>query len=148
MVNALNMTMPLKQDPHSQQELQKLKVAFANGVQQAIGDALAESELVHFARVVVIDDKYIQVLTEYDGDKTVYALFFLQKLPEVFKAIFALVEDAPAWEELSHPDVFLTLAQQFNVRSLGSKADDPEAGWLFSASGTKTVKDIKRALAK
>lgn len=148
MLHALNMTMPLKQDSHSQQELQKLKAAFAHGVQQAIGDALAESELVHFARVVVIDNKYIQVLTEYDGDKTTYALFFLEKLPKVFEAIFALVEGVPAWDQLQHPDKFLAAAEKFNVQSLGTKDDDPTAGWLFSAVGTKTVKDIKRALAK
>ncbi|VVO08284.1 hypothetical protein [Pseudomonas fluorescens] len=149
MIHALNMTMPLKQDPQSQQKLEKLKAGFAGGTQQMIGAALAKSELVHFARVLVIDNKYIQVLTEFDGDKTVYALFFLEELPGVFKAIFELVEDVPPWDELvSSPDLFFDVSQRFNVRALGTKEDDQATGWLFSAFGTKTVKDIKAALAK
>ncbi|MCO6690068.1 MULTISPECIES: hypothetical protein [Pseudomonas] len=149
MLNALNMTMPLKQDSESQQKLNALKAHFADGIQQKIGVALAKSEIVHFARVLIIDDKYIQVLTEFDGDKRVYAVFFLKQLPDVFKAIFELVEGAPSWDELEKSeDRFVEVAQSFNVRALGAKEDDPTAGWLFSAFDTKTVKDIKAALTK
>lgn len=149
MIHALNMTMPLKQDPQSQQALEKLKAGFAGGIQQKIGNALAKSNLVHFARVLVVDNKYIQVLTEYDGDKRVYAVFFLKELPDVFQAIFELVEGAPSWNELeSSEDLFVEVSQSFNLRALGTNDDDDEAGWLFSAFGTKTVKDIKTALAE
>lgn len=149
MLHALNMTMPLKQDAQSQQKLEALKANFANGIQQEIAEALAGSEIVHFARVLVIDNKYIQVLTEFDGDKHEYAVFFLRKLPTVFKAIFELVEGAPSWDQLAaSDDDFVDVASKLNVRALGTKEDDPDAGWLFSAFGTKTVKDIKEALAK
>jgi hypothetical protein len=30
---------------------------------------LRGSRIVHYARVLVIDDQYIQVITEFDGDK-------------------------------------------------------------------------------
>lgn len=67
MALGLNFTAPLKQDPESQQRLQQLAAAFAEQVQPMIDTALAKSELVHFARILVIDNKYIQVLTEFDG---------------------------------------------------------------------------------
>ena len=91
MITALNMTMPIKQDAETQQELKKLKAIFADHVQPKIDEALKKSELVHFARVLVIDDKYIQVITEFDGDKENYTEFFRTELNEVFKAIFALL---------------------------------------------------------
>jgi len=34
--------------------------------------ALAKSELVHFAGILRIDNKYIQVRTEFDGDPMQY----------------------------------------------------------------------------
>lgn len=149
MPHALNMTMPLKQDFQSQRKLDDLKVKFGGAIQQAIGEALAKSNLVHFARVLVIDNKYIQVLTEYDGDKRVYAEFFLTELPSVFEAIFELVEDVPPWSELGmNQNLFVQVSQSFNLRALGTKVDDNEAGWLFSAFGNKTVNDIKLALAE
>ncbi|MBY5549926.1 hypothetical protein HFO61_24480 [Rhizobium leguminosarum] len=36
-------------------------------IQPAITNALKKSEILHFARVVVIDKKYIQVTAEYEG---------------------------------------------------------------------------------
>ena len=149
MTTALNMTIPLKQDFQSQKKLDELKAKFPFGIQQAIDAALRKSEIVHFARVMVIDNKYIQVLTEFDGDKKVYALFFLKELPNVFKAIFELAEGVPPWEELvKNEDLFFEVSQGFNMRALGTKDDDKDAGWLFSAFGTKTVKEIAKALAK
>ncbi|VVN23314.1 MULTISPECIES: hypothetical protein [Pseudomonas] len=149
MLHALNMTMPLKQDLQSQQKLDSLKANFAGAIQQKIDKALAKSEIVHFARVLVIDNKYIQVLTEFDGDTRGYAVFFLKELPDVFKAIFELVEGVPSWDDLERSeDLFVEVAQSFNLRALGTKEDEESAGWLFSAFGTKTVKDIKAALAK
>jgi hypothetical protein len=149
MPTALNMTIPLKQDFQSQKKLDELKANFANGIQQAIDAALAKSKIVHFARVMVIDNKYIQVLTEFDGDKKVYALFFLRELPKVFQAIFELAEGVPEWDELkASEDLFYEVSQSFNIRALGKKDDDPTAGWLFSAFGNKTVNDIAAALGK
>lgn len=149
MPTALNMTLPLKQDFQSQRKLEELKANFPNGIQQAIDAALKKSTIVHFARVLVIENKYIQVLTEFDGDKKVYALFFLRELPTVFQAIFELAEGVPSWEDLSaSEDLFYEVSQSFNIRGLGKKDDDPSAGWLFSAFGNTSVKEIGLALKK
>jgi hypothetical protein len=143
MATALNMTMKLKQDPASLAQLQALKAAFASKVQAGMEEAMRRSKLIHFARVLVIDDKYIQVLTEFDGDKIVYTDFFRQALPDVFKSIFSLVEGAPPWDELNNRDAFYAYSRAQNIRALGDDKDDPEKeGFLFSAYGTKTVKEI------
>ena len=146
MATALNMTLKLKQDPASLALLQQVKAIFASEIQPKIDNALRDSEIVHFARVVVIDDQYIQVLTEFDGDKQVYTTFFLSALPDVFKTIFSLSEGVPSWEELQDPDVFYKVSSALNVRALGSKGDDTTAGFLFQAHGNKTVKEIRAAL--
>lgn len=148
MTTALNFTLKLKQDPATQATLQHVKAAFASTIQPAIDAALGESDIVHYARVLVIDDQFIQVLTEFDGDKKVYTTFFLKALPEVFKTIFSLGEGVPSWEELQDEDRFYEVAKSLNVRSLGTKDDDPDAGFLFQAYKNTTVKEIKAALAK
>jgi hypothetical protein len=143
MVNALNFTLKLKQDPPTQAALQHIKAVFATEIQPLIEAALAKSEMVHYARILVIDDKYIQVLTEFDGDKKVYTTFFLKALPEVFETIFSLGEGVPAWEELQDEDRFYEVSKGLNLRSLGTKDDDPDAGFLFQAYKGATVKEIK-----
>jgi hypothetical protein len=143
MATALNMTMKLKQDADSLKQLQGLKAIFASKVQKPMEEAMRTSKLIHFARVLVIDDKYIQVLTEFDGDKQVYTEFFRKALPDLFKTIFSLVEGAPAWDELNQPDAFYAYSRTQNVRALGDNATDTEhEGYLFSAYGNKSVKEI------
>src|SRR6186713_803971 len=100
MTSALNLTLKIKQTPDTLAKLAKIKAAFAHGLQQKIGQALGDSKIVHFARVLVIDDLYIQVLTEFDGPKKVYTEFFRQKLPDVFQAIFELAETPPTPAQL------------------------------------------------
>jgi hypothetical protein len=146
MATALNMTMRLKQDPVSKAKLAAIKATFSTHIQKAIDKALRDSERVHFARVLVIDDQYIQVITEYDGDKQVYTEFFRQALPDVFKAIFELVEGAPPWEELNDRDAFYSYSKTKNVRALGDNAEDPTEGYLFEAFPSKTVKQIRSRL--
>ena len=141
MPHALNLTARLKQDAETKAKLKVLKDDFATDVQPAIDAALRKSKLVHFARLLVIDDQYIQVLTEFDGDKRVYTDFFLSALPEVFRAVFELVEGAPPWEQLKNPDRFYEFTRKANLRALGTKADDPESGYLFAAY-PQTVQQI------
>lgn len=148
MATALNMTMRIKQDPASQAKLAHIKANFYPGIQGAIDKALRESEIVHYARVLVIEDKYIQVITEFDGDKQVYTDFFRKALPDVFKAIFDIVEDAPSWDELNDKDTFYAFSKKQNLRALGKHPTDAEEGWLFEAFPDGTVKAIKAALAK
>jgi hypothetical protein len=91
----------------------------------------------------VIDDKYIQVITEYDGPKEVYAEFFRRELPEVFKAIFSLADGVPGWDELDQEDKFYEISTSKNVRSLGGSATGNEKeGYLFAAYPQIQVKQI------
>jgi hypothetical protein len=150
MVVALNLTAPLKQDPASRDALKHLVDNFATTVQPRIDAALAGSRLVHHARLLVIDNAYIQVLTEFDGEPFLYTEFFRQQLPDVFKAVFALIEGAPSWEEIGDdPDAFFRYASSLNLRSLGGAGPDtPDHGYLFSAYGQATVREIQSALAR
>jgi hypothetical protein len=149
MATVLNMTMPLKQDDESKKRLQELKTNFSHGIQQKINAALMKSRIVHYARLVVIDDKYIQVLTEFDGDRLEYTEFFRKELPDVFRAVFSLVEGVPSWEELNNPNSFFEHARRFNVRSLGASVDGEESeGYLFCAYGDATVREIQDKLGR
>jgi hypothetical protein len=105
MATALNMTMRLKQDSASREQLKLFKHNFEIGGQPRIDEVLRRSRKVHFARVVVIDDAYVQVLTEFDGDARAYTDFFRGELPDVFGKIFELVEGAPDPRDLD-PDEF------------------------------------------
>lgn len=147
MLTALNMTMPLKQDAESQARLQQMKAGFADHIQPAIDQALRNSQIVHFARVLVIDDKYIQVLTEFDGDPMEYTEFFRINLQPVFEAIFKLAEGVPDWDEINNQDDFFEASKGFNVKALGRPADGREdQGWLFSYFGDKTVREMEEAM--
>ncbi len=143
MATALNMTMPLKQDAESQANLEEFKSNFATEVQPAIHTALAQSEIVHYARVLVLHNKYIQVITEFDGEPLDYSEFFRIKLPEVFKKIFSLVEGVPSWDDLNNSQTFAQVSESFNVKSLGAAVNsESDEGYLFCAYGDKTVREI------
>jgi hypothetical protein len=147
MAIALNLTVPLKQDPQSQEALKQLAAAFSDTIQGAIDKALAASQIVHFCRVVVIEEnqrgRYIQVLTEFDGDPMAYTEFFRIQLGMVFKGIFALAEGAPPWEELDSREAFFEYTHDLNLKSLGTSTDpNDDRGYLFSAVGDKTVREL------
>jgi hypothetical protein len=147
MASSLNFTAPLKQDPESQERLQRLAAVFADQVQPQIDAALAKSELVHFARILILDNKYIQVLTEFDGDPMAYTEFFRTELPAVFEQIFSLVEGAPPWRELDNPNNFYEYTHSFNLKALGESVDACyDHGYLFSAFGDATVREIKERI--
>jgi hypothetical protein len=149
MALSLNLTAPLKQDPESQQALRELVTVFPHRIQPRIDEALAQSEIVHFARILVIDNKYLQVLTEFDGDPMGYTEFFRTKLPEVFKALFSLVEGAPPWDEIDNPNGFYQYAHSHNLPALGtSETAGYEYGYLFSAFGDATVREMKKISAQ
>src|SRR5687767_11621117 len=147
MITALNMTVPLKQDPESLAKLQKLKEVFADHIQPEIERALRKSKIVHFARVLVIHDKFLQVITEFDGDPEEYTEFFRRELPHVFKPIFELADGAPPWDELNDQDSFFQASKHLNVKALGRSEDGrEEQGWMFSYF-PRTVREIEEALA-
>ena len=153
MANALNLTLPLKQDTASQQALAELAAKFATTIQPAIDKALRESRIVHFARVLVIDNKYLQVITEYDGDHRAYTEFFRKALPEVFAKLFSLAEGAPPFDTMTE-NVFLQVAKKHNIRSLGEATDGSigldgqPAGYLFSAYDDREVKEVLQKLGQ
>ena len=95
----------------------------------------------------VIDDKFLQVLTEYDGDRKAYTEFFRKELPDIFKLVFSLAEDAPKPEALDDPDLFFSFSKDKDIRPLGtSLSDDPNDHFVFSAYGNLTVEQILTAL--
>ena len=151
MTHGLTLTLPLKQDLASQNKLAALAANFTDHVQPAIAAALKHSKLVHFARVVVIENKYIQVITEYEGDHHEYAEFFRRELTPVFAAIFDLADGAP---DVNDTAAFWEYSKNHNIRSLGMSTSDStdfdgkSAGWLFSAYDGRDVKAVLEALAK
>ena len=151
MTHALNLTLPIKQDPETQAKLANLEAIFAEKVQPAIDAALRKSKLVHFARVVVIDNKYIQVITEYEGPHQEYTEFFRRELSPVFAAIFSLAEGVP---DVSNANAFWEFSKDHNYRSLGKATDGSKdfsgnpSGWLFSAYDNMTVEEILAKLGK
>lgn len=149
MTHALNLTLPLKQDDKTKADLINLVEIFAEQIQPKIEEALKKSRIVHFARVLVIDDKYIQVITEYEGDHQEYTEFFRKELTPIFAKIFSLAADAPA---ASDTVAFWEYSKDHNIRSLGSHThkgldfNGKPAGWLFSAYDHKDVRTIQTAL--
>jgi hypothetical protein len=148
MVQALNLTAPLKQDAESQERLQRVLDTFDDSLRETVEAALSRSELVHYARFVVIDRKYIQVLTEFDGDFMQYTEFFRRELGPVFELVFSLAEGAPPWEEINNPNGFAEYAGSLNLPSIGSASAVTEGkGYLYSAVGDATVREIKACLS-
>jgi hypothetical protein len=120
---ALNLTFKLKQDPETLARLDGLAKAFPTEAQPLIDRVLAESRWVHFVRVFVIDNTYLQVLTEFDGDPLAHTSFLLEKLGPIFEPIFSLVEGAPPWGELQEPIRFFEFTLSNNARPLGESRD-------------------------
>ena len=146
MAHSLNLTLRIKQDKETLAKLKFLKDNFGT-LQGQIAAAMKASRILHFARVVVIEDKYIQVLTEYDGDRKAYTEFFRNKLTDIFKLVFSLAEDAPKPQDLDDPDLFFNFAGDKDIKPLGtSLSSDPEDKFVFSAYGNLTVEQILTAL--
>jgi hypothetical protein len=148
MAHALNLTLRIKQDPETLQRLAKIASIFKTEIQPKIDAALRKSKIVHFARVLVIDNKYLQVITEYDGDHQDYTEFFRTELPDVFAMLFGLAENAPDKAALADKKAFFEFSKGLQLRSLGDATDDDTdqdgnvAGYLFSAYGKHRVDEI------
>lgn len=143
MAHPLTLTLKLKQDEESLAKLQKVKDDFAEKIQPVIDAAFAESKIVHFGRLLIIDDKYLLVITEFDGSKQDYTEFFRDKLKEIFKVLFSLAEDAPE-NIVEDSNAFYKYSKTKNAQLLGVGAD--EYGYMFSAYGDLRVKQIKPAI--
>ena len=127
----MTLTLPIKQDPATQPKW-LLGASFTERSSRDRG-GLKKSRIVQFARVVVIENKYVQVITEYEGPHQEYTEFFRRELTPVFGAIFELADGAP---DVRHECV-LRILEEHNVRSLGASTsgstdfDGESAGWLF-----------------
>ncbi|MET1412483.1 hypothetical protein ABVF61_09465 [Roseibium sp. HPY-6] len=150
MTHPLTLTLKIKQDPATLAQLEELKANFADQIQPKIEEALRKSKIVHFARVVVIgDNEYIQVITEYDGDHFEYTEFFRDALTPVFATIFSLADGVP---DVNDPAAFFEFSKNANYRTLGKSTDGAtdmngnQSGWLFSAYDHAEVRDILSAL--
>lgn len=148
MAHALNLVLRIKQDPPTLQKLAYIAGIFANEIQPKIDAALRASKIVHFARVLVIDNKYLLVITEYDGSHADYTEFFRTQLPDVFATLFSLAENPPSLSDLKDPDKFFEFSKGMQIRALGNSTSgdtDQEghlAGYLFQAYGNREVKEI------
>ena len=148
MITSLNMALKLKQDDATKAMLEKLRNGlFEETVQPKMDKALREFDGVHFARVVVIDDQYIMVITEFDGDRKTYTDFFRQKLPGVFKVIFSLAEGAPDWDTLDNEETFYALSSKANTKPLGTSLyEGNDDGYVFMAQHQTSVDEITKSL--
>jgi len=133
MQNFLTLTLPLKQDAESQKKLAELQkhVFDTPDFKKKISAALNESEAVYFARFMVIDKKYIQIITTFDGDDKEYAIFFFEKLRDLYKSVYELVEQGP-----TDADFNLENYLSFN------EAHKVEPFFSYSAFPDKTLTDI------
>jgi hypothetical protein len=152
MAHSLNLTLKIKQDAETKAKLAEFKAAFPK-VQARVAEAMKESRILHFARIVIIDDLYIQVLTEYDGDRAAYTEFFRQKLHDVFGLVFSLAEDAPPPDELNamllDRDLFHAFTRSKDIPPIGeSLSNDPDDHFVFSAYGNMTVQEILQKLGQ
>src|SRR5262245_27323605 len=129
----LTLTLPLKQDGASQEKLAWLQkeVFPTDSFKKMINDALDESEAVYFAQFLVLDKKYIQIITTFDGDDREYAIFFFEKLQRLYKPVYELVEGGPTDDD-------------FNLENYLSfnEAHKPEPFFRYSAIPNQTLKDI------
>ena len=134
--NILNATLPLKQDAESQAKLKEFAAEFATKWQPQVWDVLLASQMVHYARFTVIDNKYLQILTEYDTDFITYSKFFAKYLGDFFRTVFGLVDGGPA--SAAAPDL-VTIFEFIKSKDLSNVG-----GRAFAAYGPRTVKEVQQ----
>ncbi len=150
MSSALNLTLKIKQSPENLATLKHIEETFAEKIQKPLDEALRESKLVHFARILNIDNLYLQVITEYDGDENVYTEFFRQKLFPIFALVFSLGENPPDLATLQDPAGFAKFSKSLNVKSFGTdglahEGEEKDKGYFFQAYPDTLVPEILEA---
>jgi hypothetical protein len=136
-LNTLNLTLPIKQDLITKAKLVFLQNKFNTELKDKVDAALKKSNIVHFARFVLIGDDYLQVLTEFDGDFKEYTDFFAQELGAVFKELFTVVEGAET-VDITDGNEFFEFIKAHNLSPIGD--------YIYTSYPNSTVKDIKEKL--
>jgi hypothetical protein len=137
--NILNVTLPLKQDLATQIRLQEVILDFETKLFPIAAKALMESQMVHYARFVLIGTQYLQILTEYDNDFKEYTAWFAKNLAPFFSQLFQLVEGALSPEDVKNPDKLFAYIKSLDIPCLG--------GVAFSAYGDLKVGEIQQMVA-
>lgn len=105
-----------------------------------IEQALADSNHVHFAWFVLVDDDTRLALhTVFDGDFDAYIEDFALKV-KLFDRLFEYLEGAPQLPVRSHPKEFIATIQRHRKTPVGS--------YFFSAYPQASVSDLNHALAR
>jgi hypothetical protein len=148
MAHALNLVMRIKQDAETQKKLAYIASIFPTEIQPLMEKTFSESGIMHFARVLIIDNMYIAIIAEYDGDYRDYSEFFRRALPSVFTLLFSLAENPPPPDLMDDQTHFWQFTKSLQVKSLGvSLGNDLDGegyleGYLFSAYGNREVQQI------
>jgi hypothetical protein len=149
MANALNLAITIGQDEFTQARLRALASTFSSTLQPLVDKVFRDSLVIHFARIFVIDNKYLVLVAEYDGPGQEYTEVFRRALGPLFSALFSIAEGVQNSDDmLRDANVFWEATKSFNYRSLGDSVDghhDLEGksqGYLFSAYGDRSVTEI------
>lgn len=136
-LNTLNLTLPIKQDLVTKTKLVFLQNKFNTELKDKVDEALKKSNIVHFARFVLIGDDFLQILTEFDGDFREYTDFFKEHLGEVFQELFTVVEGADAID-INDANAFFQFIKAHNLSPIGD--------YIYTSYPGFTVKNIKKKL--
>jgi hypothetical protein len=101
--------------------------------QNPIMIALTRLGIVHYARFVFIEERYLAVITTYDGSFDDYIDAFVDSIGQVFDALLAHVEGAPPLPVSKHRQQFLDFVKR---NDLGAVAP------FYSAYPDLKVQDI------
>jgi hypothetical protein len=152
--SALNLVIKINQSPENIKRLEHLKEVFAKEFQPKINKVFEKSGVVHYARFLIIENKYLLILTEFDGDRRFYTEVFRAELLHIFKAVFSLSENPPTEEQLFNGDKFFDFVSKDNISGLGSdlKTDEErgntkDAGYFFNAYPGVSVQQIQDAFS-
>ena len=139
MPNILNATLPLKQDAASQAKIKAFAAQFATAFWPKVSQVLHDSHMVYYARFTITsDNRWLQILTEYDTDFQTYSNYFADNLKDFFGEVFSVVEGAPSASDAGNRDVFFKWIKAHDLDCLGKV--------YFSAFGELGVKDMQAKL--
>ncbi len=134
MAYALNLVLEIRQDQATQEKLSTIVRTFSERLQPEIEKVFRQSGVIHFARVFVIDRKYLVVIAEYDGPRQEYTEFFRRALSPVFEIFFSIAKGVPD-DVTDNAQAFFDFVRSANIRSLGNLIDgdadfDGKSDWI------------------